>query len=275
MGSIALFIMKTYCLFCFATYALSLITILGVVNLLKPEIRERLAQFKPVWLLPILLIPIGSWLTHSIIMDQLGGKKLPLIIQESVLEWQNNPSHTFDYTTGVTYGDSVESAKHMIVEFVDLFCPHCKFASSPLKAFIKSRSDVTLLVKLFPIDGSCNSAINKSGDGFRCKWSSVVVCANQKGQGTKTLNWIFDRQAYLAQMSFDAGLKDLLDSNAELNASELNECINSERTLKTIQSMADEGKKAGIKGTPSIFLNTRQLPRGQLIPVLEAAVKSF
>jgi protein-disulfide isomerase/uncharacterized membrane protein len=276
MGSIALFAMKTYCLFCMATYVLSIISILGVVSLLRSELKGWFRDFKPMWLLPILLIPVGSWLTHAIIMDQLGGKKLPLIIQESVLEWQNNPSHTFDYSTGVTYGNSsFESSKYVIVEFVDLFCPHCKFASTPLKAFIKSRPEVALLVKLFPLDGQCNSALGSDGDGFRCKWSSVVVCANQKGQGPQTLNWIFDHQSELAQKSFDVGLKDLLSSNPNLNESDLSPCIEDEGTLKTIQSMAEEGKKAGIKGTPTIFLNTRQLPRGQLIPVLEAAIKSL
>ena len=271
MGSVALFVMKVYCLFCLATYALSIITIFGTWTLLKSDKPNSLFQnFKPIWLLSIILIPIGSWLAHSIIMKQLGGSKLPLIIQESVLEWKSNPQHTFDTNLGVVYGNKTGSTSDTIVEFVDLFCPHCKYASYPLKAFTKARNSVRLVVKLFPLDGTCNKAIG-SGDGFRCKWSSVVVCATANNQGPEVLSWIFDQQAELSQSSFDSGLSQLVSA---LNLSEdiLKPCLDSEATQQTLKAMIEEGEKAKLKGTPTIFVNGKQLPRGQLMPVLDAAL---
>jgi len=269
MGSLAAFVMKTYCAFCIATYFLSAVTIIGAWLLVKPDLKSLAIEFKPSWLIVLILIPSFSWLTHSIIMDQLGGKKLPILIQESVIEWKNNSQMSFEISSGIAFGAKADSAKHTIVEFVDVFCPHCKFASYPLKAFTKSRDDVALIVKLFPLDGTCNSALGRSdGDGFRCKWSSVALCANNQNRGQQVLSWIFDQQSKLSQLPFDVGLKELYAQNFGLNEATLNECLNSEATLGSIKSMAEEG----IKGTPTIFVNGRQLPRGQLIPVLEAAL---
>jgi len=274
MGSISLILMKTYCLFCIGTYICSVLTIAGTYMLLKSEVNGLFSQIKPVWLVPVILIPIGSWLTHAIIMDQLGGKKLPVLIQESILEWKDNPKQNFDYTNGVSYGSNSVNPSNLIVEFVDLFCPHCKFSMAPLKAFTKSRSDITLLVKLFPLDGSCNSAISSIDDGFRCKWSSAVVCATLIGEGQSVLNWIFENQAHLARASFEGGLMELQSKIQNINNREFTDCLSADSTLRSIQSMVEEGRKAGIKGTPSIFVNGRLLPKGQLMPILEAAIKT-
>lgn len=271
MGSISALIMQTYCAFCIATYFLSAVTSVGAWILVKPNIKILPNEFKPSWLIILILIPIGSWLTHAIIMDQLGGKRLPIVIEESVLEWKSNPQLSFDLSSGIAFGTKTDSAQHIIVEFVDLFCPHCKFASYPLKAFTKARSDVALIVKIFPLDGTCNSALG-SGDGFRCKWSSVALCANDQNRGQQVLNWIFEHQSELSRMPFEFGLKALQEKSIELNEATLAECLNSETTLSRLKSMAEEGQKANVKGTPTIFLNGRQLPRGQVIPVLEAAI---
>jgi uncharacterized membrane protein/glutaredoxin len=276
MGAIALFLMKTYCIFCLATYVLSILVIGLSVYLLKQnqEFSCLMKYVKPAYLIPIIAIPLGSWLTHAIIMDQIGGKRLPLIIQESVLEWKQNPPQTFDLKKGILYGNPQPEAKIVIVEFVDLFCPHCKFASYPLKAFTKARSEVQLVIKLFPLDGGCNDALKESSsksDGFRCKWSSLLVCAHEQNHGPSVLTWILDKQSDLIKKTFDTGLQELLQEIPFSDQTTLQSCINSENTLAELKAMASEGQKAGIQGTPAIFLNQKLLSRGQLLPILEAA----
>jgi protein-disulfide isomerase len=41
-----------------------------------------------------------------------------------------------------------------------------------------------------------------------------------------------------------------------------------------VKKSAAEGAKAQISGTPSVFLNYKLLPGGQLLPVLENVYKS-
>lgn len=275
MGFISVSFLKTYCTFCIATYALSLLTLWGLYEVLKqdPDFKLEIPAWHPSLIALALFIPALSWFGNAVMMDQIGGSKLNVIIQESLIEWRANPSYEFDTSAGVAMGASTENAKNIVIEFADLFCPHCKFASKPLKAFTRSRPNTRLIIKMFPLDGTCNPAINMTGDGLRCKWAYAVTCANDNGQGGAAMDWVFDRQSTLLSQNFlEASKQMALDLN--LDAASLSACIESDETKQKVVFTATEGQTAQIRGTPSIFLNSRLLPRGQLLPILEAATQN-
>ena len=65
-----------------------------------------------------------------------------------------------------------------------------------------------------------------------------------------------------------------LATHLGLNLEELRECISAEATEIAIKMQASIGKKAGVKGTPSIYANGKLLPYGSLMPVLQEALNS-
>lgn len=283
MGSISAFVLTTYCLFCIITYVLSFLSIglLAVATQKDNWLSKDLLSFKPIYLVIALVIPATSGFTHAIIMDQLGGKKLPLLIQESIAAWQGNPTQSFNVGLGITFGAPAQSAKYTVIEFVDLFCPHCKHASYPLKAFTKAHQDVSLIVKIFPLDRSCNPALapevtNGTWDGLqspRCRWAYAVMCAQQQNKGADALTYVFDQQSELAD-KFSQFKEEIIimGDKLQLDKASFQTCIESTETRDSLVTMAREGQTAEIQGTPVIFLNSRELPRGQLLPILEGAL---
>lgn len=274
MGLISTWLIKKACLYCMGTYVTSSVQFLLVFKFLK-TLKPMEGRLLMKGVFTLIAIPALSFFSKQLIDKSIGVGGLGYYIAESLNDWKNNPSQEFDLNLGITIPpDSEPSTQWTIVEFVDLFCPHCKHASYPLKAFVQSRPQVKLVVKLFPLDGMCNPAIeHSSGNSLRCQWSWFLWCAHEQGYGNKVLAWIFEHQAELANLSFQEGRKNIVQELG-LPDTTLSACENSEDVKNKIKQMAEEGKKAQVKGTPSIFLQGKLLPRGQLIPVLEKAMSN-
>ena len=67
-----------------------------------------------------------------------------------------------------------------------------------------------------------------------------------------------------------AGLTEKMTSELGLNGEELNICSEREDIKELITSQATAGKMWGVQGTPTIFVNSKKVPSGPLIPFLEA-----
>lgn len=273
MGTIAVTIMKTYCTFCIGTYVLSVLTLIGffIESKKDPSLWKPQIKFDFYHLVLLVSIPLLAWFSYKVLLEQVGGNKLSLVIEESLLEWEANPKQEFNLTSGILLGPPPESSSSQIVEFIDLFCPHCKYASRPLKAFTKTRQDVSLTIKLFPLDGQCNLAVSPH-DGGRCQWSYAVTCANDQQKGALAIEWVFKRQNELLKGDFIA-LSSEMSQSLNLNEEVFKTCLSKEETKTTVMNQAKEGENAKIRGTPSLFYNGKLLPRAQLLPVLEAAAR--
>lgn len=274
MGSISTFVLGTYCLFCMAAYFLSFISLIlsyqyyKNADLLAPLTQPRWAIFM------IVLSPAVAWMIHSMTMSNYGFDKLTQVVQDSVHEWKSNPRFEFSKDSGLILGDP-SSAKMVIVEFADFLCTHCKMASPSIDSFAQSHpNQVAVIFKTFPLDGSCNPNIEHKGNGFRCQLAALPLCLEAKSKlGWKAHHWIFDNQEKLAQSNdIEAELKDFIESSGE-SFEETKNCLSSDSTIELIKKMAIEGGQAKIQGTPAIFVNGKELPRGQAIPVLNGVAE--
>jgi uncharacterized membrane protein/protein-disulfide isomerase len=280
MGSISFLAIGKLCLYCLLTYFISFIQLgLHVTSISPKETLSILSSNSLIKGLGVLtMIPAGAWITQRVWDKSVGADRLDYYIHESVSEWLQNPVHEFHLERGIIYRNSSQ-AKHYLVEFVDLFCPHCKHASHPLKAFIQSRPDLAIIVKLFPLDGNCNPAIEHSSPNpIRCEWAKWLLCINQQNppMGSKALDWIFEHQSELATKSFEEGRKDAEEAlTLPIPKDQLTQCMQNPDTEQALRSLGEEGQKAKIQGTPSIFLNGRLLPRAQVLPILEKAYSAL
>ena len=265
----------TYCLFCMGAYAASIFIFAGTIHWAKSfpgsfaeDLRSVFVESKSL-LLFFVAIPALAFLSHSIMMDNYGAGKMESRIQASINEWSSNPVQTFDLTKGIS-SQIGENPAITVVEFIDLFCPHCRAASPSMHAFADGRADVRLVVKIFPLDGTCNPDTRMhSGDGLRCQWSYALMCIDQIAKkGNSALDWIFENQELLHGDSFDHQIEEL-SKVVQVPVDEIKSCMGKPETKSVVTAMAAEGIQSLIQGTPSVFVNGKKLEHGQFIPVLD------
>jgi protein-disulfide isomerase/uncharacterized membrane protein len=269
--------LKVYCLFCIATYVLSFLTFLGLYSkenktaLFSSETYTSFLTHQKWSLVMLALIPIGGFLYHQIAMKDAGFSKIELVISDKITAWSSGTANEFDESTGLIH-QPTQAAKVTIVEFADFMCSHCKHAATTFDAFVKSHPDVKFIFKVFPLDGNCNSAIQGSAPGaLRCASAGLMLCEQKNNQkGWLAQHWLFKNQEKLFTISSQEKLVELYvaDNPTDINA--LNSCIDSVEIKDAIRAMANEGIKAGVKGTPSVFVNGKMLGSAQVLPVLEA-----
>ncbi len=272
MGSISLFMLNTFCTFCIATYFLSAVTFWGAWKMIFSSHQPFKINVLPKplsWSWAYLSIPLMAWASHALIIQTLGAEKLPILVQESLHEWRAQEKTDFAISPGIVFGKS-DQATHTLIEFIDLFCPHCAHASGPLKAYVKSHPNTQLVVKIFPLDGQCNPGLSPH-DGLRCQWAYALMCAQNKDQGPQALEWILDRQKELYGQALSTGIEQMA-ADLKLNQQELLDCMQTDATKTVVTEMSNEGHKGKIQGTPALFVNGKLLPRAQLLPVLDAAI---
>lgn len=280
MGAISSLALGTYCLYCMVAYALSLVQVVGAWKIQEEPPLSRLSEDAGIlvstarWVLILfVLIPALGWMSHSVLLNTYGFGRLKIAIEDSLASWESAPVLPFQEDRGLVLQRGQGPAKMVIVEFADFLCPHCKTASPSLEAFTQSHTDVKLIFKTFPLDGKCNKSVQRPGDGQRCRLSAAMVCAQKMGEkGWDAHHWIFDRQEKLYASSWDTVSADMA-KDLGLEKAAFDTCLNADDTQESILAMAQEG--ASISGTPTVFVNGKLLPRGQVLPVLEAVYKKL
>lgn len=269
------------CLFCMAAYALSLITLGSIALAIRPRfaaVRHDVVDtlFTQHWVLGFLAaIPVMAYLLNAMILESRGFGDIAKIAEEKTAYWQVSPAQSFDETLGLVFQKGTQPPVMTIVEFADYLCPHCKHASQPLHTFTQNHPDVRLIFKPFPLDGTCNSAIQGVGNGMRCQLAYASLCAEKIAQkGWQVHDWIFDRQDQLFSATFDSISAELCQANG-LDCPALLACTQSDDMKVMVKKAAAEGEKAQIQGTPTIFVNSKLLNSGQMIPVLDAAYQKL
>lgn len=278
LGLISAFLIKALCLYCTAAYVLAAIILVGLTVIVKPElnaknIRNDLASYfgEAKWILiTFLVVPGMAWLGNKMYLDSYGFDQINLMVKESLANWKVAPQRSFSADHGIVF-QKQDNPKMTIVEFADFRCPHCKMASPTISAFASARKDVQVIFKSFPLDGTCNPHIERRGDGTSCFLTQTVLCAEKLAQkGWDTKKWVFENQERFFQF-FDRGqVLAEVSQKQGLDLDPLKTCVDSDEILEVVKKMSDEGNQAQIRGTPSFFINNKQLERAQALPVLNA-----
>lgn len=279
MATFSAFVLHTYCLFCMAAYACSII----VFELLRrsriPDPRSFFENIKSLfgpaknYLALLVMIPAGAYLLNLSILSNYGAKDLSEFVNTSIFDWQNAPTVQVPVPPSMVKGAKDGEAKVIIEEFADFRCGHCRSASGSLAAFVASRPDVQMKFYNFPLDSSCNPAVS-FGDGVSCLFARAVTCAERlQEKGWAIHDRLYSEFENTSHMSVEVAKKSIVDWTSELGipSETMLTCLDDEEIRKLIAQQAKAGNENGVKGTPSIYVNGRKLPRGQSLPVLEKA----
>ncbi len=285
MGFISATLLKSLCLFCIISYGLSLVTFLGTYFWARPGLFKNLSSdFMALFsdhrgvLGTLIAIPAGAFFLNFIFLDNFQGDKMAIISVEKIAQWQAARLQTFNLNQGLVDFKGSGTPKMEIVEFADFRCSHCKEAYFSMDAFAASHSDVKLVFKYYPLDGTCNpdSSMTGKGDGISCEAAFVVHCSEKLfKKGWQAHHVLFDNQEKLQSYSSKDEVSDLVCQETKSDCAQLKTCAGQLETRNEVQAMASEGIRAGVSGTPSIYVNNRQLGYGQFLPVLEKAYESL
>lgn len=181
--------------------------------------------------------------------------------------WPKNktPTPTVEVTLDKSIGD--ENAPVVIVEYGDFQCPACQrffqTTAEQLKTEYVETGQVRFVFRQFAFLGD------------ESQWAAEASeCANEQGRF-----WDYYDKLYQEQNGENVGVfsKDNLKrfaSEIGLDTVSFNQCLDSGRFTEKVQQETLEGQQAGVRGTPSVFVNGKLIENGGSYLALQAAVEA-
>ncbi|MFA7653886.1 MAG: thioredoxin domain-containing protein [Candidatus Magasanikbacteria bacterium] len=139
-----------------------------------------------------------------------------------------------------------KNAPVTIVVFIDFKCPFCKSAEPIIYQVAKEFGDkVKIIIRQFPLE-SIHAETNKL--------SEFSYCALQQGAFWQAYNEIFDKQDQFEEVVTSEDLFAIAAS-VGLNEELLKSCLVNPDTAKAVRTDFSDGVFAGVKATPTFFVN--------------------
>jgi protein-disulfide isomerase len=156
------------------------------------------------------------------------------------------------------------NARIKLVEFSDFQCPFCVLAAPQIHAVLKAYpNDVSLVFKQFPLDFH-----SQAGTA-----AAAALAAQKQGKFWEMHDSLFAQRGRLSgpvirELARQLGL-DMKRFDADLNSADIK---------KNVERDEDDGEKAGVMGTPTLFINGQRfnanLSMDAIKPVLDAELKN-
>lgn len=194
------------------------------------------------------------------VLDRLRSQKLAeqrqayipgLGSQAKVTVLLEEPASTRDEASGDRgFVRGPKDAPVTIVEFSDFQCPFCKTANTTIKKLLDMyRGKVRLVFRDYPLAGLHPQAP---------KAHEAARCAGEQGKFWEYHDLLFERSPRLSPQDLKQYAQRL-----NLDGAAFAECLDSGKQAADIDKDVQEGMRRGVTGTPSFFINGRQLVGAQ------------
>jgi protein-disulfide isomerase len=166
-------------------------------------------------------------------------------------------------TVAVTAADSAfrgyplgsDSAPVKIVEYVDYECPICaNFATvqfPTIKDQLIRTGKVQWRLRDYPLPPATH------------RWSHLaagaVACASEQGKAWEMVDAVFNNHGWALKSSNPTGVFHDLAKGIGVNTDSYDACVSSDRYAGRIQASSNEGDALGVGGTPTIYIDGREL----------------
>jgi protein-disulfide isomerase len=141
------------------------------------------------------------------------------------------------------------SAPYVVIEFADYECPHCAQTAPTIKELVAKYPQIQVLFKHYPISGLCNKAVGAEGHKNACAAAAAAECARQQGHFWELSDLMFKNQDYLSKDDIR-----FMATQVNLDAAAFEQCMGDPATEVAVRVDAGAGEDAGLRGTPSLYL---------------------
>ena len=156
-----------------------------------------------------------------------------------------------------------KDAKIKLVEFSDFECPVCKRYTKTLDAvYDKYKRKINFVFKAFPLDQHKKSPLAHQAS----------FCAEEQGKFWPYHDLLFENSPKLDRTDLEQYAQ-----KARLDLTKFKLCLDSGSTVQKVQSEMKEATGAGVRATPTIFVNGQMLigavSQAQIEEVIEEELK--
>jgi protein-disulfide isomerase/uncharacterized membrane protein len=141
-----------------------------------------------------------------------------------------------------------------IVEFSDFECPACGQAYKDLHDLLHRRSDVRFVFRNFPLDSSCNEAVQRTVHPDACLAAIAGACAAKQSRFWEYHDRLFENQHALDRDSLFRYAREV-----GIDLTTFRTCLDDPAVRARIADDARAGIAAGIESTPTLFINGRRV----------------
>lgn len=279
---VSVFILKSVCLYCIAYYLFSFLNFFlylkfGIgagdgffAQFLRPNFRYLFG----IGLLT-LIGALNIFAFHQAKIEAQGGGVANRIVRQYFsLPEVKNPSIISPYAT-IRAAEKFEDAPIRIIEYADFQCPDCLKLLRDFEDLKKEFGDkMNVVFQFFPLDGKCNSVVDKDLHPQSCALS--YIAAHDPEKFLAIHDEIF---AHFDQTRNDEWVIALAKKfNVE-------EALTDDNTQKIVRDIIETGREYaptsdrfeyGIRSTPTMIINGRMvigtLPKVQLRAIFQAIV---
>ena len=143
------------------------------------------------------------------------------------------------------------NARITLVEFSDFQCPYCSKAVAQINATLKAYpNDIKLIFKQYPLDSHPQASIS----------AAASLAAHAQGKFWPMHDVMFANRQKLSRQSILGWAKDI-----GLDMKRFTADLDSEGIRKAVLRDQADGDKAGVEGTPTVFVNGQKY-NGDLAP---------
>lgn len=169
---------------------------------------------------------------------------------------------------GIAIGEANAPIKMLV--FSDFQCPGCKHwalqVEAPLKADLVESGQMQLVYYDFPLSGHQHSFVV----------SRAARCANDQGRFWEYHDLAFAQQEQWSY-SRTTPVEMLIDyaGTVGLNVDEFRKCLESDAHAATVTANQMLGNQLGVRGTPTVFVNGRQLQNWNEYEAAKAEIQAL
>lgn len=144
-----------------------------------------------------------------------------------------------------------KNAKVVLIEYADFQCPGCGAAYPVVKQIQKDFDGKILFVyRTFPLTQIHKNAMASS---------KIAVAANNQGKFWEMHDLLFANQTKWAELDDPTSVFMSYAKSLNLDIDKLNKDIADAKTQAFIDNTENAGTTAGVQGTPTFFLNKKQV----------------
>ncbi|TNF30455.1 MAG: hypothetical protein EP329_13710 [Deltaproteobacteria bacterium] len=159
-----------------------------------------------------------------------------------------------------TWGDAKEP-RHVVVEFFDFECPHCKTASGPTRELV-AKYDSVLYPKFYPL-----TRIHQHAQAT----ALAALAAFRQGKFWEAYEAIFEHQDELHAAPAESDIVRRLMSEVGLDMAQYDRDVQDPKTAARVARDVAEAEQANIEGTPTFFVDGVMVDYEALEAALKAA----